>query len=356
MGVRTATVRFRSALPPRKLNQVADTLSRHPIGTTSETCGLASRRGGADDWYQTKYKDVDKDPNAHPDYTIRGKQLFRRILHSLNKDDTGEEWKQCIPAERRGQILRENHDAPTAGHLGITKTITRLARLYYWPGMFRDAANHVRGCKSCQEYKASQQGTAGKMHATPVERPWQIVAVDLVGPLPRFSIGHAWILAAQDKFTKYTEIKPLRRATATAVTRAIYEGVILRHGTPETLISDNGRQFTSKEFRAMLRDVAAKHRLTPPYTPQCNPEERQNRVIKTMIAQYTGRNQRSWDRLLPEIQFAINTAIHNSTGYSPAFLNYGQEPRAPGAPPTGRINRPPNTTKRLDQLEAARSR
>jgi len=273
-----------------QLNQVADTLSRHPVKMTSETCGLASgpSPGKADGWYRTKCKAVKDDPDAHPEYTIRGRRLFRRILHSLNKDDTGEEWKRCIPAGERKQILYENHDAPTAGHLGITKTLARLARLYYWPGMFRDTANYVKNCRSCREYKTSQQGTAGKMHATPVERPWQIVAVDLIRPLPRSSAGHAWILAAQDKLTKFTEIKPLRRATAAAVTRATYEGIILRHGTPEIMISDNGWQFTSKEFRSMLREAAAKHRLTPPYTPQCNPEERQNRVIKTMISQYTG--------------------------------------------------------------------
>ncbi|XP_020298263.1 uncharacterized protein LOC109862600 [Pseudomyrmex gracilis] len=73
-----------------------------------------------------------------------------------------------------------------------------------------------------------------------------------------------------------------------------------------------------------------------------------------MIAQFTGRNQRAWDKMLPELQFAVNTAHHESTGYTPAFLNYGQELRAPGSPHTGGINRPPNFSKRLEQLEAAR--
>jgi len=73
-----------------------------------------------------------------------------------------------------------------------------------------------------------------------------------------------------------------------------------------------------------------------------------------MIAQYTGKNQRAWDRYLPEIQFAVNTATHGSTGYTPAFLNHGHELRTPGSPPSSRINRPPSTSKRLEQLQAAR--
>jgi len=192
------------------------------------------------------------------------------------------------------------------------------------------------------------------MHATPAEHPWQVVAVDLVGPLPRSSAGNTWLLAAQDKFTKWTEIRPLHRATAIAVTHGVYEDIILRHGAPEVMISDNGRQFISKEFREMLREAGTKPRLTPPYSPQCNPEERQNRVIKTMIAQFTGRNQRSWDRKIREIQFAINTALHESTGYTPAFLNLGRELRAPGSPATDRVNRPPGTSTRIEQLNAAR--
>jgi len=198
--------------------------------------------------------------------------------------------------------LKRNHDALTAGHLGITKTISRLARLYYWPGMFRDVANYVKTCPSCNTYKVSQRGTPGKMYATPAEHPWQIVAVDLIGPLPRSSAGHAWLLAAQDKFTKWTEIRPLRKATAAAVTREFYENVVLQHGAPEAIISDNGRQFISQEFHTMLREIGTHPCPTPPYTSQCNPKERQNRVIKTMIAQYTGRTQRAWDKLLPEIQ------------------------------------------------------
>jgi len=341
-------IRYRRGI----LNQVADTLSRHPTETTEETCAINPPR--ACKWYRRMVQAVKNEPENYPDYCVRKKQLFRRILHSLNKDDAGEEWKTCVSTNDRDRILRENHDAPTAGHLGITKTLARLARSYYWPGMFRDASQYVKNCDSCNKYKPSQQGTPGKMHATPAEHPWQIVAVDLMGPLPRSSKGHVWILAAQDKFTKWTEIRPLRKATATAVTRGVYEDVVLRHGAPKVLISDNGRQFISREFRDMLRETGIQARLTPPYTPQCNPEERQNRVLKTMIAQYTGKNQRAWNRYLPEIQFAVNTAAHESTGYTPAFLNHGHELRTPGSPPTSYLNRPPSTSKRLEQLQAAR--
>lgn len=331
------------------LNNVADALSRSPLPTATCAADIAA----VCPWYQPLYRAVRNRPDENPDYCIRDGRLYRHILHSLNKDDTGDEWKMCVPTSERPAILHRNHDAPTAGHLGIAKTISRLARTYYWPGMFRDAAKHVKTCESCRVYKPAQQGTAGRMLPFPAERPWQIVAVDLVGPLPRSKKGHAWLLAAQDKYTKYSEILPLRRATAVAVTEGIYRNVILRHGAPEIIISDNGKQFISREFQGMLRDAGITPRLTPPYTPQCNPEERLNRVIKTMIGQYAGRQQKTWDALLPEIQFALNTAVHDSTGYTPAFLDRGRELRPPGGPATGRISAPPDISQRVKQLTEA---
>jgi len=151
------------------LNHVADALSRHPIKTANETCAAGMEPCGP--WYRRTYRNVQKNPGGFPDYRIHDRTLFRRILHSLNKEDAGEEWKRCVPTDKREQILRENHNAPTAGHLGITKTIARLARLYYWPGMFRDAANHVKNCETCISYKTSQRGPPGKMYVTPAEHP-----------------------------------------------------------------------------------------------------------------------------------------------------------------------------------------
>lgn len=66
-------------------------------------------------------------------------------------------------------------------------------------------------------------------------------------------------------------------------------------------------------------------RNTPNYTPQANPTERVNRVIKTMISCYIGNKHNDWDVFLPEFAHAINTAVHSATGYTPFYLNFGRE-------------------------------
>ncbi|XP_024868127.1 uncharacterized protein LOC112452239 [Temnothorax curvispinosus] len=44
-----------------------------------------------------------------------------------------------------------------------------------------------------------------------------------------------------------------------------------------------------------------------------------------MVAQYVGKNHRHWDEHLSPLQFAYNTARHDATGYTPAYLNHGWE-------------------------------
>lgn len=150
--------------------------------------------------------------------------------------------------------------------------------------------------------------------------------MNLVGLLPRLRLGHRWLLNMQDRFTKWFEMRPLRRATARSITEHLTEAVILRHGSPKEILTDNGANLHSQALADRLHECGIQHRFTSPYAPHCNPVEHTNRTVKT-IAQYTGKNQRMWNERLPELQFA---ASHDATGYSPAFLNHGRELARPG--------------------------
>ncbi|EDW44970.1 GM26686 [Drosophila sechellia] len=66
--------------------------------------------------------------------------------------------------------------------------------------------------------------------------------------------------------------------------------------------------------------MALKWQLTAPYTPQENSTERAKRTVKTMIAQFTGADQRTWDEHWPELQLAVNTSVAETTEYLPAFI------------------------------------
>ena len=116
-----------------KLNVVADALSRDPV----DVCQVVQAKPEECKWWRSKCKEVTQEPEKFPDFSIIEGQLYRH-LPTADDDEECAPWKLCVPSFQRQRVLEENHDAPTAGHLGIRKTIARVTNHYYWPGMFRD--------------------------------------------------------------------------------------------------------------------------------------------------------------------------------------------------------------------------
>jgi transposase InsO family protein len=350
-------IRYRKGV----LNRVADALSRQPATAKDETTpeGLFTLEGAPGcSWYTKMRREVEQNPAAYPDYCIQGDRLHRHFwdMSDSTEPELSDPWKLCVPKPARAAVLKECHDNPTAGHLGIAKTTARLALRYYWPGMFREAAQYVRKCPSCQRYKTPQQQPPGKMYPTPNRQPWETVSTDLVGPLPRSSRGNCYVVVMQDRFTKWVQCRAVRKATARAVTQALYEEVITRFGCPVTVISDNGTQYSGTTFRTLLQELGITHRLTPPYTPQANPVERTNKTLKTMVAQFCEADQKKWDARLPELMFALNTSRHESTKYTPAMLNFGRElvvPNAVHRPAPGNAAADPPADTAADEVKEA---
>lgn len=139
-------------------NTVADALSRNPIDLENseeedeeeEGFVLAIKPEERCAWYQGMMDRVQENPERFPDYTILENLLYKHVYHAHDyMSRQGEAWKLCVPESKRLRVLQENHDLPTAGHLGITKTIVRVAQQYYWPGMQRDVRDHARRCHQC---------------------------------------------------------------------------------------------------------------------------------------------------------------------------------------------------------------
>jgi hypothetical protein len=205
--------------PPHPTLQVSEnpplTLSVGKDETTPEDL-LASDGAPGCAWYTKMRQEVEKKPAAYPDYSIQGDRLHR---HSEDRTDSAEPelsdpWKLCVPKPARAAVLRECHNHPTAGHLGIGKTTACLALRYYWPGMSREAAQYVRNCPSCQRPKTPQQQPPGKTYPAPNRQRWESVSTDRVGPLPRSSRGNGDVAVIQDRSTKWVQGRTVRKATA----------------------------------------------------------------------------------------------------------------------------------------------
>jgi transposase InsO family protein len=101
------------------------------------------------------------------------------------------------------------------------------------------------------------------------------------------------------------------------------------HGPPETLLSDQGPQFTSAFWEEFGRRVGVKNvKHTTAYRPNVNGKvERLNGTLVSVCKKLVGRRQRDWDLYLQEAVAHVMHAPNASTKESPYFLAFGQEPR-----------------------------
>ena len=174
-----------------------------------------------------------------------------------------------------------------------------------------------------------------------ISKPWQVVLADCMGPFPSSARGNEHLLIFLDAFTRWIECVPIKKKNAATIKRQLEERVFLRHGTPEIFHSDNGTEFKNRVIDLFLAERGVTHTTTPPYHAQANPVERVNRTFKTMLVSFIEGKHSTWDVHIPELMFAYNTAVQESTGMSPAFLNMGRYPA------------PPNTLRRCEESLAA---
>jgi hypothetical protein len=69
--------------------------------------------------------------------------------------------------------------------------------------------------------------------------------------------GYVYLLVAVDKFTKWIKAVPVTSADASSVVSFI-KGIVFRFGVPNSIVTDNDNNFTSKEFKAYCAEVGIK--------------------------------------------------------------------------------------------------
>ena len=77
-------------------------------------------------------------------------------------------------------------------------------------------------------------------------RAFAKVTADLIVELPTSHDNNKNILVMVDHFTGWPIAKAIPDKEATTVANAIFEKLILQHGAPEVLLSDNGKEFTNE--------------------------------------------------------------------------------------------------------------
>ncbi|KZR99377.1 Uncharacterized protein APZ42_004776, partial [Daphnia magna] len=157
------------------------------------------------------------------------------------------------------RILQAYHDDVVSGHLGINRTLHKICNRFFWPKMALDITRHVQSCVHCQSRKGVPDKPAGLLQCIKVERPFQKVGIDLLGPFPLSTQGNKMIIVAVDYLTKWVELKAMPTGKADDVAEFFVNQILLRHGTPEQIITDREKCFTSDLTQAVVKKLHTNH-------------------------------------------------------------------------------------------------
>ncbi|UYV72093.1 hypothetical protein LAZ67_9001794 [Cordylochernes scorpioides] len=260
-------------------------------------------------------------------WTERGFLMNQGVLYRYVPDSDSEEAQLVIPTHERDMVMNYHHDNPTAGHYGEEGTYQRIAKRYYWTGMRKYITDYVKKCAECCRYKPTNQKPSGLLRTPVYSQRFEILSIDLFGPLPKTKSGKQWIFIVEDCATRWVELFALERATAQECGVTLIEEVFLRYGLPRRIISDNGPQFVSAVLQQVCHVLKIDQNLIPVYCPQANPAERKNRDLKPRIAILVGMEHDKWSEKLPVIRFAMNTSQNDTTGHTAAYLQFARELR-----------------------------
>ncbi|GFX44985.1 transposon Tf2-6 polyprotein [Trichonephila clavipes] len=107
------------------------------------------------------------------------------VLYRYVPDADSAEAQLVIPTAERELIMQRHHDDPMAGHYGEDGTFQKIAKQYYWTGMKKYISDYIKKRPECARFKATNQKPAGLLRTPVYSQRFEIIAIDLFGPLPQ---------------------------------------------------------------------------------------------------------------------------------------------------------------------------
>lgn len=228
-----------------------------------------------------------------------------------------------VPSE---YAVIERFHSDLAGHGGVNSTLSAMrAAGVSMPDIAKHVRGFVRGCPQCQRCTAKAPRREYRSHTIAVNEPFAELAIDHVGPLPPTPDGYRYVLTAQDSFTRFVELIPVKSTNAAETAHALLQ-IFGGYGSFSAIRSDRGSAFTSGLCREFVAALGASQTFTPPFSPQSNGAlESRHRTIFAhvrMLCQHPSMGDR-WDLMLPIAMRIANATRHTGIDAAPMTLLFG---------------------------------
>ena len=178
-----------------------------------------------------------------------------------------------------------------SSHQGVASCLRKAKDIVFWPGMNSEVKALVERCAVCAEFQARNASQPMQSHQLP-DRPWSKVATDL------FTVSGKNYLTVVDYYSDFVEVSELEDTTSRAVIQVLKEQ-FSRHGIPDTVVSDNGSQYSSQEFHEFSLSWEFNHVTSSPHYPKSNGKaESSVKTVKQLFKKADRDGKDPWLSLL----------------------------------------------------------
>lgn len=238
--------------------------------------------------------------------------------------------KAVVPRDLIPKILDIYHDNPVyGGHSAATTVMLKLKDSFYWKNMSQDVNKYVQKCLNCQ-VSTRLNHTYGKL--MPFEVPkgrFYELSMDFVsGVHASDEDGNDSILVVVDRFTKFVILIPTtKRLTSAELSWMLITKVFTRFGVPVSIMSDNDHLFASANYKELMGRFGIILKTSTTYHPEADGlAERYVQTVISILRKFLHLNSH-WSKLLPLVEFNINTTPQRTTKISPFKAAFGFAPR-----------------------------
>ena len=245
-------------------------------------------------------------------------------------DRTTGSYLLVIPFSLIEKVLGLYHDSHLVIHLAQKRLFDVIRKRFYWNGLHRDVCDWVASCKNCFGHKANQPLSHGELMPIISTQPFELLGLDIKGPLKSSKHGYKYILVCIDHFTSWVEAAPMKSITAKEVIEVFFKIIVARHGCPKKILTDQGRQLVGGVFKELCDVFNIEKVETTAYHQQANGKtEKFNKFLTDTLAIAIEKDQSNWDDLIDNVLFTYRVSLNRTLHENPFYLIYGRDPVLP---------------------------